>query len=164
MRAMRRLLLFMVIGAALIPAGTAQGASTKYLWATINKCDGARSSIGIRASMPGNGTDQRMYMRFSAQFRNSAGRFVETGSRTRWIRVGSARQRSVQSGYDFDFVPPPPAQSYVFRGTVDFRWTGRKGKRRRVVRSETRVTRNEIKGVEGGSPPGKSEGLCLIQR
>jgi len=164
MRAMRRLLLFMVLGAALIPAGTAQGASTKYLWATINKCDDAGSSIGMRASMPGNGTNQRMYMRFSAQFRNSAGRFVETGSSSRFIRVGTARQRSVQSGYDFEFLPPPVNQNYVFRGTVNFRWTAKKGKRWRVVRTATRTTRPDIEGVQGGSPRGRSDADCLIQR
>ncbi len=161
---MKRLLLLMALGAVLVPAGTAEAASTKYLWATINKCDGAGSSIGIRASMPGNGTGQRMYMRFSAQFRNAGGRWVETGSSSRWILVGTARRRSVQSGYDFDFVPPPKDQNYVFRGTVNFRWTARKGKRRRVVRTASRTTKPDIEGVEGGSPRGRSDGDCLIQR
>ncbi|MGI8750261.1 MAG: hypothetical protein ACR2J6_06905 [Thermoleophilaceae bacterium] len=161
---MRRLLLFTVLGATLIPAGIAQGASAKYLWATVNSCDNGASSFGIRASMPGNGTNQRMYMRFSAQFRNAAGRFVETGSSSRFIRVGTARRRSVQSGFDFDFDPPPVDQNYVFRGTVNFRWTARKGKRRRVVRSATRTTRPDIEGVQGGSPRGRSDAACLIQR
>lgn len=161
---MKRLLLSIALGGLLVPAGTAEAASTKYLWATINKCDDARSSFGIRASMPGNGTGQRMYMRFSAQFRNAGGRWVETGSSSRWILVGTARRRSVQSGYDFDFVPPPKDQNYVFRGTVNFRWTARKGKRRRVVHTASKTTKPDIEGVEGGSPRGRSDGDCLIQR
>lgn len=161
---MRRLALLFTLVAAAALASPAQAASTKYLWTTVNKCDSAAGSIGIRASMPGNGTSQRMYMRFSAQFRNAAGRWVETGSASRWVRVGTARPRWVQSGYDFVFAPPPAGQSYVLRGTTDFRWTARRGGRWRVVRSASRITRAGIKGVGGGSPRGRSDASCLIKR
>ena len=152
-----------LVGALLAPAA-AGAASSPHLWATINHCDVGGSSVGIRASMPGNGTSQRMYMRFSAQYRNAAGRFVETGSSTRWIRVGTARSRSVQSGYDFVFAPPPAGSGFTFRGTVGYRWTARKGKRWRVVRTARRVTRGGVKGVEGGVPAGASAAACLISR
>ncbi len=161
---MRRATLLTALAAALLVPGSAQAASSKYLWSTLNRCDTVKSSIGIRASMPGNGTSQRMYMRFSAQFSNGAGHWVESGSASRWIRVGSARRRSVQSGYDFAFAPPDQGQAYRLRGTVNFRWTAKKGRRWRVVRSESRITRAGIKGVEGGSPPGRSDADCLIQR
>ena len=104
---MRFLICAAALAGALVAPAAATAASSPYLWATINHCDVAGSSVGIRASMPGNGTSQRMYMRFSAQYRNAAGRYVETGSSTRWIKVGTARTRSVQSGYDFVFAPPP---------------------------------------------------------
>ena len=152
-----------LVGALLAPAA-AGAATSPHLWATINHCDVPGSSVGIRASMPGNGTSQRMYMRFSAQYRNAAGRFVETGSSTRWIRVGTARTRSVQSGYDFVFAPPAARSAFTFRGTVGFRWTARKGKRWRVVRTTRTVTRGGIKGVEGGVPKGASAATCTIGR
>ena len=150
--------------ASLVGPSAATAASPSLLWATVNHCDVAGSSVGIRASMPGNGTSQRMYMRFSAQYRNAAGRYVETGSSTRWIKVGTARRRSVQSGYDFVFAPPPAGGAFTFQGTVDFRWTARKGKRWRVVRTAERVTRAGIKGVEGGVPRGSSAANCAIAR
>lgn len=159
---------FVICAAALVGAlvapGVAGAASSPYLWATVNHCDSAGSSVGIRASMPGNGTSQRMYMRFSAQYRNAAGRFVETGSSTRWIKVGTARTRSVQSGYDFAFSPPPAGTAHTFRGTVSYRWTARKGKRWRIVRTARRTTRGGIKGVEGGVPRGASAATCAIAR
>jgi hypothetical protein len=161
---MRRTVCLLALVACAVLPSAAQAASSRYLWATINTCDHPAGSVGIRASMPGNGTNQRMYMRFSAQFRNAAGHFVETGSSTRWVKVGSARRMSVQSGVNFAFAAPDPGTGYVFRGRVDFRWTARKGKRWKVVRNESRITRAGVKGVEGGTPPGKSEGLCLIQR
>ena len=152
------------LACALLAPASASAASSPNLWATINHCDVAGSSVGIRASMPGNGTSQRMYMRFSAQYRNAAGRYVETGSSTRWIRVGTARTRSVQSGYDFVFTPPAAGTAFTFRGTVGYRWTARKGKRWRVVRTAKEVTRGGIKGVEGGVPKGASAATCAIAR
>lgn len=161
---MRLSLCLAALACALLAPAAASAAPSPNLWATINHCDVAGSSVGIRASMPGNGTSQRMYMRFSAQYRNAAGRYVETGSSSRWIKVGSARTRSVQSGYDFAFTPPSAGGVFTFQGTVDFRWTARKGKRWRVVRTAERVTRAAIKGVEGGVPKGASAASCAIAR
>ena len=161
---MRFLICAAALAGALVAPAAATAASSPYLWATVNHCDVAGSSVGIRASMPGNGTSQRMYMRFSAQYRNAAGRFVETGSSTRWIKVGTARTRSVQSGYDFVFAPPAAGTAHTLRGTVDFRWTARRGKRWRVVRTAERRTRAGVKGVEGSVPRGASAATCAIGR
>lgn len=161
---MRRLLLPLALGLATAIPTTAHAASTKYLWATINACDSTQSSIGLRASMPGNATNQRMYMRFEVQWRKADYTWGPTGASTRWTRVGSARRRSVQSGFDFAFAPPAAGSSYKLRGKVGFRWTARRGKRWKVVRSETRTTRDGIAGVEGGSPRGRSDAACVIQR
>lgn len=158
MRARRGLPL--LLAAVLVAAPAASARSTPDLWATVNACNVTDSAVGIRASMPGNGTSQRMYMRFSAQYRNAAGRYVETGSSSRWIHVGSARRTSVQSGYDFAFAAPARGSAFTFRGTVDFRWTAKKGKRWRVVRTSKRTTRSGVKGVEGGA----SAATCSIRR
>ena len=64
---MRKLSLAMLV--ALAAAAPAQ-AGHPDLWATVNVCDTAAfpDAMGVRASMPGNGTRQRMYMRFNASW------------------------------------------------------------------------------------------------
>jgi hypothetical protein len=150
--------------ALLAPAG-AQAKTVRDLWATVNLCDtaGSPNTIGVRASMPGNASNQRMYMHFEAQFYSvRLDRFLATGSSTRWMRVGSAKQESVQSGFSFEFAPPPAGEQFVMRGKVGFRWTAKRRGRYRVVRSTTRVTHAGFKGVEGGDPRGSSRSLCVI--
>ncbi len=138
----------------------------KLLWATVNLCDtaGAPDTVGVRASMPGNATRQRLYMRFEAQFFDARRhRFVASGSSSRWIHVGSARFRSTQSGFSFRFGPPPAGTTFKMRGLVSFEWRGRRNGRQVVVRSASRVTRGGIAGVEGGDPPGASAAACVIR-
>src|SRR5918911_252837 len=50
--------------------GIARSSDTPELWATVNICDTAKNpdTMGIRAGMPGNGTDQRLWMRFTAEY------------------------------------------------------------------------------------------------
>ena len=157
----------LALAALLAPLPAAAKSKSPDLWATVNACDSPNEAnlIGIRASMPGNGTNQRQYMRFEAQFfsllRN---RFVPTASSSPWIRVGVARRRSTQAGFSFSFLEPPEGQQSVLRGKVDFRWTARRKGRWVVVRTATRLTRAGIKGVEGGIPPGRSDALCVVRR
>jgi len=153
--------------AMLAPAG-AQAASKK-LWATVNVCDTKRSPgvIGIRASMPGNGRRERLYMRFQVQwFSFARNRWLDSSSRTGWRYVGSARYRSTQAGYSFKFADPPAGQSFRLRGEVSFQWRARRknSRRYRVVERAERTTRRGIKGVEGGDPKGRSDAACVIRR
>ena len=159
----------LVVALGLVPA-PAQAAGSPDLWATVNICDTAMNpnTIGIRASIPGNGKNHRMYMRFEAQFFDrTKNRFVPSGSSSKWTYVGSARFRSVQFGFSFAFGQPPAGEQFVFRGKVDFRWrkwTRRRGARRLVtVMRRSRITRAGFSGVEGGDPPGRSEALCVIR-
>ena len=154
---------------ALLPAGPAAAASAD-LWATVNICDTAASpnTIGIRASMPGNGTRQRLYMRFEVQYYDRVDRlWVLTGSTSRWLRVGSARYKSTQAGFSFQFAQPPLGEQFVMRGRVYFEWRARRGrpgrKRWVAVMKRRRITRAGILGVEGGVPPGRSEALCVVK-
>ena len=147
---------------------SAQAARTdaRYLWATINTCDTAAApdTVGVRASMPGNGTRQKLWMRFEAQwFDRSRNRFVASGSSSRWIRVGSARFRSTQSGFSFQFAPPQAGTEFTMRGLVNFEWRGRRRGRQVVIRRQTRVTRGGMERVEGGDPPGSSAATCVIR-
>jgi hypothetical protein len=173
---MRRvpLALLLVAGAALVPSGVARAVPKKVVWATVNVCDtaGKRNSVGIRAGMPGNGTDQRMYMRFQLQwYRARERRYVDTGTPSGWVSAGPARFRAAQRGFTFAGIADPPAgERFRLRGEVSFEWRElrplREGATRRrevVVKQARRFTRGGLRGVVGGRPPGRSDGVCLVE-
>jgi hypothetical protein len=168
----RRLPLTAVVAAVLLAAPGAGAAPTEHPWATVNVCDvdGERNVVGIRGGMPGNGTSQRMYMRFELQwYRASKRRYVRTGPPSRWVSAGSARFRVAQRGWDFTGIPDPPeGRRFKLRGLVRFEWRelrgGEDGERRYevVVRRARRITRGGLRGVEGGRPPGRSDAVCMV--
>ena len=161
---MRRLALSLALLALLSPATAAAGSGD--LWATVNICDtpGAPNTIGIRASMPGNGTKERMYMRFEALwYSRKQDRFVPTGSISRWVHVGSARYQSSQAGFNFQFADPPEGTTFLMRGKVDYQWRARRRKRTVIVRQRSRLTKAGVVGVRGGDPVGRSDAQCLIR-
>jgi hypothetical protein len=141
------------------------------LWATINVCDadGKRNTVGMRANMPGNGTRQRMYIRFVLQwYKPSVKRYVNLDPPSTWVDAGSARFRSAQRGFDFTGIDDPPAgRRYRFRGLVLFQWRALRrsdGREREVVvRRARRITRGGLRGVKGGRPPGRSDAVCVIE-
>jgi hypothetical protein len=107
--------------------GIARASSTPELWATVNICDtkAAPDSMGIRASMPGNGTKQRMYMRFSAQYwsRSLQDWAPVSGTGTSpWVFAGSAEFARRQAGWTFEFAAPPPGITFTMRATVEYEW------------------------------------------
>lgn len=172
---MRRISPFVAMTVAvalLVPAG-AGAAPTDRPWATVNVCDTAkkRNAVGLRAGMPGNGTRQRMYMRFQLQwYRPEKRRYENLGVPSTWVSAGSARFRFAQRGFTFRGISDPPAGArYKLRGRVDFQWRAlrpaegsAKRKREVVVRRAKRFTRAGLKGVRGGAPPGRSDAVCLI--
>lgn len=161
-------------------------ASASRRWATVNICDTEKSAdaMGLRASMPGNGTRQRMFMRFSAQwYSGSANQWLDVpGGVSRWIYAGSARYVSRQAGYTFDFVTPPAGRGYLLRAVAEFQWRSRNrseaarrlkqdtyraqpASRRptwKISHASSLLTRTGVKGVDGGDPPGTSKAICLI--
>lgn len=158
---MRKLLLAAALLVLMAPAGA--DAASRNLWATVNVCDppSARNVIGIRASMPGNGTGQRMHMHFTAEWYSpSEKRWRATGSASPWVRVGSARHVSAQAGYSFQFADPPRDTRFLMRGVVRYQWRARGSGR--VLRRATRVTKGGYEGVLGGIPDGRSDRTCLI--
>lgn len=153
--------------------------SGEALWATINACDSPRfpDMVGVRASMPGDGTGKRMYARFRLQYRRALGRgwAAVAGGRSPKQLLGSAR-RDRQAGYTFRLNPPPAGGSFLLRGVADLEWQRRsyrtqrvrmRRKGRTVVRRKrvfrrwvvarrlTEVSRGGVIGVRGG------EGLSL---
>jgi hypothetical protein len=169
----------------LLKHGSASAAASRR-WATVNICDTEKSAdaMGLRASMPGNGTRQRMFMRFSAQwYSGSANQWLDVPKGvSKWIYAGSARYMSRQAGYTFDFVTPPAGRGYLLRAVAEFQWRSRnrpKAARRlkrdsyqahpargrptwKIAHASSLLTRTGVKGVDGGDPPGTSKAICLI--
>ena len=147
--------------------GIAKTSDTGELWATVNICDTEKSpdSMGIGAGMPGNGTDQRMGMRFTAEYWSRARQawtVVSGTGASSWVYAGSARLDRRQAGWTFAFSQPPEGVAFTMRAQVEFEWRAKRSARRRVVRSEIRVTETGVRGVHGGDPAGTSKAMCLI--
>ncbi len=157
------------------------------LWATVNICDtaGSPNALGVRASVPGNGSDERIWTRYTAQWWSGAAQEWKTvgGSGvTNWSYVGPANMSARQAGWTFRFVQPPSGTTYVMRGVVEVQWRDapararnarRPGTLRRrhrrprarrasVVRTRTLLTETGMQGVQGGDPAGTSKAMCLI--
>jgi hypothetical protein len=155
----------------------ARVSNARVLWATVNICDTAREpdSMGIRASMPGNGSDQRMWARFTAEYwsrSRQAWTAVSGTGVSPWVYAGTARYARRQVGWTFAFSPPPKGVTFTMRAHVEFEWRrkparkpGAKPSRVRsgtVARSLIRTTETGISGVRGGDPAGTSKAACLI--
>ena len=162
-------------------------ADDRPFWSTVNICDTEASpnALGVRMSVPGNGSNERIFARYTAQWWSSLAQEWKTVSGsgvTDWVGLGDARMTSRQAGWTFRFVQPPEGTTYVMRGVVELEWRdevplgrklrralrGRKLRRARkaqrvaVVRERTLLTKTGMKGVQGGDPAGLSKAMCLI--
>jgi hypothetical protein len=162
---MRPVLLLALIAPCLL-ASAAQAKVQKDLWATVNVCDTVKSpnQMGVRARMPGDGTRERMWMRFSAQFQ--AGKKwspVSGHGRSGWLYAGSALFRNQELGYTFSFDAPKPGTSFLMRGVVEFQWRVRRTHRHgfRVVRRAQRLT-SKGHPTKPAEPRGYSRATCRI--
>jgi hypothetical protein len=143
--------------AALLGAAPAHASAKPSLWATVNVCDVSKSPnrMGVRARMPGDGTRERMYMRFTAQYRSGktwkqvAGKGV-----SRWFYAGSALFSEQELGFTFSFDAPKAGTSYVMRGRVDFQWKARHHRGSRIVWV---VQRSAYKFTSAGHPTKQAE-------
>jgi hypothetical protein len=140
----------------------------KDLWATVNICDTKRSPdrLGLRARMPGNGTHQRMYMRFVVQYRDGkTWKSLGGNGRSPWLYAGSALFKNREYGYTIPFRPDT-GDRYLVRGLVRFEWRARHNRRGRVVtvvkRREARLTSAGHR-TRGAQPGGYSAATCVIE-
>jgi hypothetical protein len=156
-------------------------------WATVNICDtaAAPNALGVRTSVPGNGSGERIFARYTAQWWSSAKQeWITVGGSgvTDWIFLGDADMSSRQAGWTFRFVQPPSGTTYVMRGVVELEWrqlvqvarksrrarrghrnrTARRAQRVAVVRERALLTKTGMKQVQGGDPAGLSKAMCLI--
>lgn len=158
---MRQLIPLAALLGLLLVVPVSAEAGAKHLWATVNVCDTAKqpNKMGVRARMPGNGRRGRMYMRFTAQFRNGdKWERVEGQGRSEWLRAGRSVFRYRELGFTFSFSAPTGGRSYLMRGLVRFQWRNRKG---RVVARAKRVTEPGHKTAMS-DPRGFSAGRCRI--
>jgi hypothetical protein len=118
-------------------------------WATVNSC--SPTAVGVRASLPGDGTRKRMRVRFTAQWfspAQSAWVPVNGVPSSPWIDAGSAQYTYQQAGWTFHFNQAAPGSNFRVRALAEMQWL----KGGSVVRSTTRVTQAGAAGVDvGGS-------------
>jgi hypothetical protein len=143
-----------VAGLAAAVGGHAAGQSVSgLLWATVNSC--SPGSVGVRASLPGDGTSERMRVRFTAQWYSPAsqGWVPVTGvASSPWLDAGSARYAYGQAGWTFAFDRSGGGRRFLVRGRAQMQWLSGG----RVVRSAERVTRADAVGA------GASRASCTI--
>ena len=167
------------------------GTDERPFWATVNICDTKDSpnALGVRTSVPGNGSNQRIFARYTAQWWSGAKqKWLTVGGSgvTDWVLLGGADMATRQAGWTFRFVQPAAGTTYVMRGVVEFQWrdpalakrqAARRTRARRahnrtrrahraqraaVVQTRTLLTKTGMKHVQGGDPAGLSKAMCLI--
>lgn len=158
------LLLLVLVAGAPATAVAAVDPRSPDLWATVNVCDTAArpNTVGIRASMPGSGRLETLQMRFRVQYvdaRDGKWHNLTKGGDSRYVRVGSARRRTLESGYSFEFAPPGGGRVVRMRGAVTFRWL-RKGRQVRLLRELTEAGHRSTRGAD---PAGFSAATCELR-
>ncbi len=73
----------------------------------------------MRTSVPGNGSEERVYARFTAQWWSAARKewlTVAGAGTTDWVYVGTSEYTAQQAGWTYHFSSPPTGSTYVMRG------------------------------------------------
>jgi hypothetical protein len=96
----------------------------KHLWSTVNICDTNRhpDQLGIRARMPGNGTRQKMRMRFFVEYMKEGSWVPVKGAMSPWRVAGSADFTWQELGWTFKMTDLNPGDGFRMRGLVKFQW------------------------------------------
>lgn len=134
------------------------------LWSTVNLCDteGHPNEIGVRGSMPGLGNRAAtLYMRFRIQYFAAADQKwhnIRSKADSGYRRLGRSRNRVLESGWTFKFLPPPDGGAHTLRGSVIYVWRS-KGRRARRIK---RTTEAGHRSTAGADPPGFSAATCSI--
>jgi hypothetical protein len=112
--------------------------------------------MGVRASLPGDGSSKQMRVRFTAQWYSEGQQAwlpVKGAASSPWIDAGSAEYSYGQAGWTFGFAQPPSGKHYQLRGVAQMQWLSRG----RVTRSASSVTR-----VASGVDVGGSQATCTL--
>jgi hypothetical protein len=102
-------------------AAPAHAAGTEQLtssWANVNICNSGE--LGARAQLAGDGSDDVMRVRFTAQWLSPEGWVPLAGQATSpWQEAGSARFTWAQAGWTFNISVPPDGVSYQLRAVAE---------------------------------------------
>jgi hypothetical protein len=153
-----------IVAAAAPVAEAATKKKPRPLWATVNVCDTPHSPnmMGVRSQMWGDATRERMYMRFTAEYKTGGKWKVVPGhGRSPWLYAGSALFENQQLGYTFSFDAPKAGASFLMRGRTDFEWRARRKGRSVVVRRASRYTTGGHP-TKNAEPAGFSAATCNI--
>ena len=108
-----------VLTAVAVPA---QGAGPEQLtstWANVNIC--SPTQLGARAQLAGDGSSDRMRVRFTAQWQSPGGWLPLGGQATSpWQDAGSAEFTWGQAGWTFD-LSVPAGETYQLRAVAEMR-------------------------------------------
>jgi hypothetical protein len=112
-----------LIGAATIVV-PAQGAGTAEeltsTWARINVCDATQ--LGARAQLAGDGSEDQMQVRFSAEWLSPEGWVPLGGQPTSpWLDAGSAEFTWQQAGWTFALSVPATGEAYQLRAVAEMK-------------------------------------------
>jgi hypothetical protein len=108
--------------AAVAVAGTAsgQGDQLTSTWAKLNICN--PTQLGARAQLAGDGTSDRMAVRFTAQWLSPDGWVPLSGEASSpWLDAGSAEFTWQQAGWTFSLNVPQAGESYQLRAVADLK-------------------------------------------
>ena len=108
---------------AVAVAVPAQGAGSDELtpsWAKVNICDSTH--LGARAQLAGDGSSDRMQVRFTAEWLGPDGWVPLGGQATSpWQDAGSAAFTWQQAGWTFDLNVPANGQTYRLRAVAEMK-------------------------------------------
>ena len=115
---------FAALGAALlavaaVPAFAADTEQVTSSWANVNICNPGQ--LGVRAQLAGDGSEDTMQVRFSAQWLSPDGWVPLVGEASSpWLDAGSAAFTWAQAGWTFNIsVPEGDASSYQLRAVAE---------------------------------------------
>jgi hypothetical protein len=107
---------------AVLVAGPASGAGDRLTdqWAKVNICN--PTQLGARAQLPGDGSSDRMSVRFTAQWLGPDGWATLPGKSTSpWVDAGSAEFTWQQAGWTFALNVPQNGQTYQLRAVAELK-------------------------------------------
>ena len=111
----------LAVAAAAAAAAPAHAAATDQLtstWANVNICNAGE--LGARAQLAGDGSDDGMRVRFTAQWLSPDGWVPLDGQATSpWQNAGSAEFTWQQAGWTFSLNVPQNGQAYELRAVAE---------------------------------------------
>jgi hypothetical protein len=107
---------------AVAVAMPAQGAGTEEspTWANLNIC--SPTQLGARAQLAGDGSTDRMQVRFTAQWQSPDGWVPLSGQASSpWLDAGSAEFTWQQAGWTFALAVPETGEAYQLRAIAEMK-------------------------------------------